>query len=110
MDRGQGTSDAVPDHPVERQLRAKAAWDNLDKPKLMTARAFEAKWEEVPAEMDTVGMRLSELQKYLHYMKAIGRHNHEHVISQRREFPDGAGGFENREAKTWKEAHKIRGA
>ena len=92
---------------VERQLRAKAAYDNLYLGYGMTARQFEAIWEKTTAEMETVGLGKSELEKHLHYLKAIGPKNCEKVVSQKEELPDGAGSFVFRTAKTWKEAHKI---
>ena len=85
--------------PMERQMRVKAEWDGFYKTKNMNAMQFEARWEELSAELEEVGLGKTPLEKYLAYLEKVGPVSAEEIQKDRRPRPDKSGGSTSRARK-----------
>ena len=66
-------ADANPKNKKLQQIKGgKKAWKNFHKTKHMSAHHFEAAWEETHAELEEVGLPVSEQDKFLGYLEKIG--------------------------------------
>ena len=92
--------------PMEKQMRVLSEWDNLSKGKL-NALAFEAKWEEALAELETVGLARGERELTLNYLTKIGPNLAAEVQRDMRPWSDGKGGLTSRRAASWEECHVV---
>ena len=72
----------------------------------MTALQFGAEWERQTAELEEVGLALDAERKALDYIIKVGADG-EKIRMDRRERPDGRGGWEFRTPKTWEEFHAV---
>ena len=57
---------------MERQLRVVTEWENFYKTPRMNAMQFEAKWENLHANLQDVGLGKTTLELYLAYLQKVG--------------------------------------
>merc|ERR1712015_51150 len=68
---------------------------------------FEAKWENLHANLQDVGLGKTMLELYLAYLQKVGTEAAKEIRKDRRPRPDESGGTTTREAKTWQKAHAV---
>ena len=90
-----------------KQLRIRRDWDSLSKGRNMNALQFEAKWEELLADLEECGLGKTELDKFLAYVEKMGPQVGEEIRKDRRPRLDGTGGLTTRAPKSWEEAHEV---
>ena len=90
----------------EKEVRILEEGDSLDKGKL-SARQFEARWEEHLADRESVGLGFNAKEALIQYLRKIGPTLSKEVRRDKRFRPDGAGGTAFRAVATWEEAHEV---
>ena len=92
--------------PMEKQMRILNEWEHLENGKL-SALAFEPRWEQALAELETVGLACNTLDLILNYLSKIGPSLAADVQHDMRAWPDGNGGLVSRRVASWEECHLV---
>ena len=77
---------------MERQLRVATEWENFYKTPRMNAMQFEAKWENLHANLQDAGLGKTTLELYLAYLQKVGTEAAKEIRKDRRPRPDESGG------------------